>query len=198
MLADKQRKAIEWCVLILRERKNPVADDFAETLRGMLTASAAPAEGREEWLDDVRRAIRAYAHACSHDKMNVCTRSDEIERLLARAALATAPVMSDGRVVAWESPSTHAILRDESPDMCDLRRRLWRALVYRDAAQTMSDASPRSNAARNLRRHREKIIQAMRMPNRGDFTVAISTVVRNMTDEIKAIDQANAGIEETS
>jgi len=48
MLTDEQRKAIEWCVLILKERKNPVADDFAETLRGMLlTASAAPAEGRD-------------------------------------------------------------------------------------------------------------------------------------------------------
>ena len=52
----------------------------------------------------------------------------------------TAPMISDSRAVAWENPSTHAILRDESPDMCDLRRREWRALVYRDAAPTMSEA----------------------------------------------------------
>ena len=38
------------------------------------------------------------------------------------------------QAVAWENPSTHAILRDESPDMCDNRRDTWRALVYRASA----------------------------------------------------------------
>jgi hypothetical protein len=32
--------------------------------------------------------------------------------------------------VAWENPSTFAILREESPDMCDRRRKVWRPLAY--------------------------------------------------------------------
>ena len=100
MLADKQRKAIEWCVLILRERKNPVADDFAETLRGMLTASAAPAEGREA---DVMVYLggQREPHSISFDD------AEERQAVDARAAVRA---MSDVLLAAWQKAEpTHSI-----------------------------------------------------------------------------------------
>jgi len=48
---------------------------------------------RAAWLDDMRRAIRSYAHACQHDKAHVADRSAEIERLLSRA---TQPPAAEG------------------------------------------------------------------------------------------------------
>ena len=40
----------------------------------------------DDWLDDMRRAIRVYAHACCYEKSGVPAASAEIERLLAACA----------------------------------------------------------------------------------------------------------------
>lgn len=59
-----------------------------------LRAIAAQAEAQEtrgEWLDDVRRAIRVYAHACQYDKPSVLIASAELEALLATRASEAAP-----------------------------------------------------------------------------------------------------------
>jgi hypothetical protein len=49
------------------------------------------AGARDEWLDEIRRAIRVYAHACHHDKDGVTVAASVVEKLLARASEA-APV----------------------------------------------------------------------------------------------------------
>lgn len=67
MPTEEQRKAIEWCVVALEDRGNKVAEDLAETLRGMLTASAAPAEGRVFKCDGCTEQWCEYP-ACKPDR----------------------------------------------------------------------------------------------------------------------------------
>ncbi|SOE85639.1 hypothetical protein SAMN05446935_6112 [Burkholderia sp. YR290] len=53
-----------------------------ERAEARIAASGAEPD-REDWLDEVRRTIRVYAHACCCDKANVSTAAAELERLLA-------------------------------------------------------------------------------------------------------------------
>ena len=59
-------------------------------------------------------------------------------------------------------------------------------------ARPLTFAAPTMSEAANLRRWREKIIQAMRAPSRGDFTVAVDAILKEMTEEINRIDRAAA------
>jgi hypothetical protein len=49
-------------------------------------------------------------------------------------------------------------------------------------------ASPVSGAA-NIRHWRNRIIKAMRAPSRGDFTIALDVILKEMTEEIERIDR---------
>lgn len=55
-----------------------------------------------------------------------------------RPGSAASPAPKAQKPVAWENPSTFAILRDESRDMCDIRRKEWRPLVYARASDSQA------------------------------------------------------------
>ena len=56
-----------------------------------------------------------------------------------------------------------------------------------DAEMKVAQLNEMTDAARGVKRWREKIIQAMRAPSRGDFTIAINAIVREMTTEIERL-----------
>ncbi|WP_175795945.1 hypothetical protein [Burkholderia anthina] len=68
--------------------EEPTEPVEGEVLRAapVAPAAAAPSGEREDWLDEVRRAIRVYAHACCYDKASVTASASEIEKLLTRGA----------------------------------------------------------------------------------------------------------------
>jgi hypothetical protein len=59
----------------------------------------------------------------------------------------------------------------------------------RGAEKARAAASPVSGAA-NIRHWRNRIIKAMRAPSRGDFTIALDVILKEMTEEIERIDRA--------
>ena len=59
-----------------------------------------------------------------------------------------------------------------------------------DADDKVTRLNAMTDAARDMKRWREKIIRAMRAPSRGDFTVEINATVREMTAEIERLDRA--------